>query len=249
MLRVFNNFKPISLAETAQAVTGRRFESKFLLTTDVLNKLAAALGDFRILTIDGNNVFSYQNQYYDFGNWECYNNHHRGKLPRFKLRHRHYINTGIAFYEVKMKNNRGISEKKRVEAPTVSQDIVQVQHIFEELCGQSLPDLKQSICTHYDRCTLVSDDKKTRMTFDTGLLFSYNEQMIDKKNLVICELKSTDRKAQNLHNKQLIRLGALPTSFSKYLLGCAYLLPNIKTNRVKPLQHTLDKLTHANVGF
>lgn len=247
MLSVFNNFGSISLAETDQAVTGRRLESKFLLTHDALKQIAASLNSFNILTIEGDHIFSYQNQYYDFNNWECYYNHHRGKLPRFKLRHRHYINTGIAFYEVKMKNNRGISEKKRTEAPKEPEDLLHIQHVFEKLCGQSLPDFNLSVCTHYDRCTLVSNNKQTRITLDTNLIFSYNDQVIEKKNLVICELKSTDRKAQNMYNKQLIRLGARPTSFSKYLLGCAYLIPDIKTNRVKPLQHTVDQLTKAYV--
>jgi len=247
MLSVFNNYKPISLEETGMAATGKRLESKFLITDVVLQKLCDPLNEFSLLTINNEHLFSYRNSYFDFNHRQCYYDHHRGKLPRFKMRHRHYLNTGMAFYEVKLKSNKGIGEKCRASAPLEPEALPLVQHAFEKLIQQPLAGFQQSIVTHYERCTLVSQDKLTRITIDTGLRFSYNGHNAEKKNLVICELKSVNRQAQNHYNKLFIRLGALPTSFSKYLLGCAYLLPDIKTNRVKPLQHRIDKLLTTNV--
>src|SRR4051812_18873006 len=92
-----------------------RTDTKFLFTTDqfetVLNEVAPY---YKVLEVNGKRLNHYKTLYYDTSDLALYNKHHNGKLNRYKIRHRTYVESDTGFLEVKFKNNKGRTIKNRV---------------------------------------------------------------------------------------------------------------------------------------
>jgi len=59
--------------------------------------------DFHILEIGGAKIFSYDNIYMDTKELDFYTAHNNGDLDRIKMRTRHYIESGLSYFEFKQK--------------------------------------------------------------------------------------------------------------------------------------------------
>ena len=91
-----------------------RTDRKYVLSFDQLQSLITDIGDlYYTLEIDGISQFSYLSCYYDdrFG---CYLEHHQARRQRIKVRTREYVDSGLKFFEVKLKGLRGKTCRQRI---------------------------------------------------------------------------------------------------------------------------------------
>ena len=94
----------------------RRYDQKFTLNTSQFQVVFPLLAeDYHCLTIENQQLFEYTTDYYDSNDYSMFQNHHNGKLNRYKIRFRDYVNTKNSFLEVKFKTNKGETIKSRQE--------------------------------------------------------------------------------------------------------------------------------------
>src|SRR3954465_3571724 len=121
VLDTLSLFDPITLKEMDSVKLMNRTDTKFIFNlkhfAPVMEQIVK---DYRVLEVEGKRLSRYETLYYDTGDFDLYNEHHKGKLNRYKIRHRTYIESDIGFLEVKFKNNKGRTIKTRIshkEAP------------------------------------------------------------------------------------------------------------------------------------
>ena len=109
-------FDPISLEEMGKVRLMNRLDTKFVAPAGVLaSLLEAALPHYFAQTIDGLRNMPYSTCYFDTADLKMYTDHERGKKCRKKVRIRRYEATpGLAFFEIKDKNNKGRTKKSRI---------------------------------------------------------------------------------------------------------------------------------------
>lgn len=247
--QVTQQFEPISLSEMDTVKLMNRIDTKFLINSVQLPELLSqATSHYRILEIDGKRITPYSTVYFDTEDTIMYIMHHNGKLNRYKLRMRSYINSGQTFLEVKRKNNKGRTNKKRIS-------IDNSQFETQKLIDDNLPFLKKrlpyspellkpKLQNYFKRITLVDKAKSERITIDMGLNFrnvtSLNEKALD--NLIIIEMKQ-DGACKSKFRELLNEKHILPGSMSKYCLGMVLVNPEIKKNRFKNKLRKINKIT------
>ncbi|MGE0241230.1 MAG: VTC domain-containing protein, partial [Parvibaculaceae bacterium] len=109
-------FDPIDLATlNARAEMLERLDNKYVVQRAVLRSAAAELArHFDILEIAGRRAFTYETCYFDNQDRRSYFDHHQGRRRRVKVRIRKYLDAGLCFVEVKLKDKRGATVKKRL---------------------------------------------------------------------------------------------------------------------------------------
>jgi len=242
-LQLLSDFQPIGLEETtAQAALLRRVDTKYVIPpsklADLLIQWAAT---HRVLEVNGQRISHYKTVYYDTPQLDLYKAHHAGASSRVKLRVRAYTDYDLSFYEVKVRSNHGVTDKKRVRL--VSDDNLpqllsrsRTQHPRHLQAAGVQPVLQ----VEYDRITLVSKSGVERITIDLGLTYRNREQVVVFDDRVIIEVKH-ERGMRTRTHELFRRLGFHPGSISKYCLGVISLYPQVKQNRFKMALRILAK--------
>lgn len=230
-------FEEISLKgmEAAKAQLLSRVESKHVMTLAQCQKLVNVLaGSYRVLEIEGNRAGKYVTMYYDTPDFRSYNEHHNGKKNRFKLRMRHYDSSDETFLEVKMKNNKGQTDKSRMKTSWTTDGFSPDQ---EEFLQTVLPcdchAFRPVVRTVYDRITLVSKDTPERITLDTGISFDDGRCTVSYPDLVIGEIKHEKGAKNSPAQRAIHEMGVRKRGFSKYCTGAALLYERLKRNHFK----------------
>jgi len=105
---ILDQFAPITLSEMDSVKLMNRTDTKFIFTTNELPKLLEELkNDYRLLDINGNKISRYESLYFDTEDFQLYHQHRCGKLNRYKVRFRKYVESELNYFEVKFKNNKG----------------------------------------------------------------------------------------------------------------------------------------------
>ena len=96
---MLNQFSPITLEEMDGVKLMDRTDTKFTFN---INKLPTILEEakefYKILSVEGNRISRYKTLYFDTEDFDLYNEHHSGKLNRYKIRHRTYVESNIGFW-------------------------------------------------------------------------------------------------------------------------------------------------------
>ena len=112
---ILKQFPSISLQEIKDISLSGRYDRKFIfekpLLKNILNSIAAY---YKILETGDTRLNKYETLYYDTPDFELYKSHHNGKLNRYKIRTRKYVDSGICYFEIKSKNNKGQTSKDRL---------------------------------------------------------------------------------------------------------------------------------------
>lgn len=236
-------FEPISLpALNAKAAMLERLDNKYVVEIATLRHAAESLAQqFDILDIDGLRSFTYETCYFDDVDRRSYFDHHQGRRRRAKVRIRRYVEAGLCFLEVKLKDKRGITVKKRFAhdlAKFGQLDAAAVGHVedaYRNLYGMTFPyTLSRTIDMRYRRMTLVAKEGGERMTIDSGLQFftPAAAHAVDG-HLFIVETKSAN--GNGMADRILRALHQHPTRHcSKYCMGVALLDNGLKRNRFLP---------------
>jgi len=235
-------FHSLSLEELDCVKLLKRFDTKFVFHRDKLPFVFDYLnGHYGILEINRNRVFKYESLYYDTDDYFFYHQHHNKKLNRYKIRCRRYIESDLCYFEMKFKNNKKKTIKKRL--------LLEDKLIGHELSGKMiefgknwilndykpiLDKIKPKLRIEFDRITLASQASKERLTFDLNLAFTDSKSKYYKiNNLIIAELKSETRSLNPEFLHHLKNLKIFPSTFSKYCIGIATTDNQVKSNRFK----------------
>lgn len=225
-----NCFPSISLAElNSRAELMQRSDNKYVLTRqELLEFLENLQSDFHILEIEERTLFSYSSQYWDSPELKTFFDHNQERRKRYKIRFRTYLDTGLCFFEVKIKGLRGATHKYRtVIDPSLFQCTELPQELLDFLnekltlhYGTTLNvPLIPSISVDYERFTLVANESQERITVDSNLRFesstSFHELPNDRH---VVEVKSASGRASA--DKMLLRQSIRPRKkCSKYGIG------------------------------
>ena len=241
-------FKSIDLKEMNKAKLLNRLDNKFLLNQLQLETILPELRNyFEVLEINGSPVQNYTSFYYDTDDLDMYMNHHNRRSNRHKIRQRIYNNSGDSFFEIKCKDNKGFTNKVRIET---EKEYKRIPSKYFEFISKNTPyhplQLRRILENNFDRFTLTNTNRNQRITIDTSITCWHGNKPLYLPNLVIAEVKSTrddiDKTIFNLFQQNGIHAG----SMSKYSIGMAMLNPNIKQNLFKQRIHTINKICYDN---
>ena len=241
---IINNFDSISLDEMSGVKLMNRVDTKFVTTMPRLVKLLKmAQSDYFIQEIDGKRASAYTTLYYDTPALDMYLTHHNGCLGRQKVRVRQYVDSGLTFLEVKVKNNHRRTRKKRISISDFNIEGDEKRQFLEPLCWYDVDTLKPSLRNWFNRMTLVNKGKTERVTIDTDLRYHNIVTGVDNalEQAVIIEVKRDG----NVPSPQLAILRELriqPHGFSKYCIGTALTNEKIKQNRLKEKIYYVHRL-------
>jgi hypothetical protein len=245
-----SRFTPLSLAAlNAKAAMLERQDNKYIISASrLLPALLAFSNHFDVLEIDGKRAFTYATRYFDDDQHSAYYDHHQGRRKRGKVRVRSYLDAGFSYLEVKLKDIRDVTVKRRLRVQNDLSALDENSVAFVDTCfydqyGANLAHpLRPVIAMKYDRITLVAKDGGERMTIDARLQFSYGHKTCEvPPNIVIMETKSA--RGNGLADKILRRLHVQPTArCSKYCVAMAALGQVQRHNRFLPALRRLELL-------
>lgn len=243
---LIKQFNPITLSEMDSVKLMNRTDTKFTFKSEHLLDILSRMVDFyHILEIDGKRIQDYRSLYYDTKERKFYLDHHNQRVNRNKIRFREYVGSGLIFMEIKLKNNKGRTIKKRIKVSEIPL-VLNEEHkkYINQIIGSNL-DVSPKQWINFSRITFVHKTKKERLTIDLDLTFRDQNGMGDLKDIIIAEVKQ--EKMSRLSDFMIIvkEMSILPMRLSKYCVSTMQLDSNIKKNRFKKKLLFINKLKSA----
>jgi len=243
--KIAQSFDPITLAEMDEVKLLNRTDTKFVFSAnDLPGLLIEVMPHYRLLEVADLRLNRYRTLYYDTPDFSLYRNHQNGKLNRYKVRIRKYLDSDLCFLEIKFKSNKGRTDKKRIRINDFEDVLSQSSrdYITEVMRGRTIP-LEAKLWNNFTRLTLVSRTDPERLTIDLGLGFEAEQRKGNMSKVVIAEVKqekaSRDSAFVSTIKSHLIR----PMGFSKYCMGTALLFRELKQNSFKQRFLAVNKLS------
>ena len=262
---IVQSFEPISLAQMESVKLMNRIDTKYAVPRAVLPLiLEAAKADYFVQEIDGKRIATYDTMYYDTEELDMYVRHHDRQLVRQKIRVRQYVDSNLTFLEIKRKNNKGRTSKKRITVPgfAITADTpsvlkhkrkddeqVTVAGFIDAKSRYEWSEITPHLWTKFHRITLVNKAKTERLTIDMDLIWD-NVVSGEKKTfaeLVIIELKR-DGNVPSKMTHIMLDHRIHPLKISKYCIGTALTTPSIKKNRFKSKIRKITKLLNGSIN-
>ena len=227
------SFAPINLKQMDRVKLLRRTDTKYLISKKRVSDLLSFLvQDYFILEIDGNRIASYHTAYLDTSEKTYYKHHHQGRNKRHKVRFRNYLESGLSFLEVKLKDKGKTNKKRIMSIQKNSLDVTQ-KSFLKEWIPDDLEQLQTSLENTFQRVTLVHKIEQERVTIDFNLNFVLENQTIPIAEQVIIEIKQSRVNRNSVISKLLRSKLIRPFRLSKYCIGCILMDDGLKYNRFK----------------
>lgn len=215
---------PIALDELLEVASLQtRLDRKYLIPTAQLASLTQAHPGARILTIDGASQFGYASRYLDTPDLEAYHLAAHGRLRRYKVRWRTYLDSGERFLEVKTRSGRGLTVKDRLDV-TDHDDLMTAARFaprtVQDRTGRLVLDLSPALDVDYRRSTLLLPSG-ARVTVDRDLTWRvpHAANALHLIDHVVVETKTAGAPCEI--DTWLWRSGIRPVRLSKYACGLA----------------------------
>ncbi len=240
-------FRPVTLEELDRVSFLCRKDTKYVLREEKLKDVLSAMQEqYSILEIDGIREFHYTSQYMDTPDFFMYLEHHNKRLNRFKLRRRVYEESGLTFWEVKFKNNRGITIKNRMRIAREDQPDDKVFSFVTKFSPFTFGHLEPKLISRFSRMTFVNNDFTERVTIDRQLSWTTENGQLFLNRMAIIEIKN-EKKASLAQLFPVLRNnGVHQGSFSKYTFGCALMYSELKQNLLKNKLNQLKPFCHVS---
>lgn len=234
---MLDTFSPITLEEMSGIRLMNRTDTKYLLPLETLAVLLhRAAADYRVQEVAGERDIIYHTVYLDTVDKAMYRAHQNGRAVREKIRVRTYVSSRLTFLEVKNKNNKGRTDKRRI--PVTALDALSAEgadDFLSKYAWYRLSQLSPQLENRFQRITLVNRAMTERLTIDTDICFRNltNGNYAALPRLAVVELKRDGRTPSPIRDT-LSRLRVHPAGFSKYCMGCVLTDEDLKQNRFKP---------------
>lgn len=244
-------FDPISLTEMEQVALLDRTDTKYIMRVSQLAHVLGQLVDqYRVLQINGRYLNHYQTLYFDTHDFALYRQHHNGLRARYKVRAREYVDSDLAFWEVKRKTNQERTIKSRLKTSDITADMEgQVNEFIDAHTPLDVQELGPKLRNKFLRVTLVSKHYPERLTLDLNLEFGWDDAYATLPGIAIAEVKQEHFSQQSDFIQQMRGLGIRPTRFSKYCAGVYLLYEGVKINNFKPRMRLVEKLMQEEMSL
>jgi hypothetical protein len=248
--RLLTQFEPISLAEMDAVALLNRTDTKYVMRVSQLqDALRSIVDQYQVLGINHSRLNHYQTLYFDTPDFELYRQHHNGSGSRYKVRAREYVESDLAFFEVKYKTNQGRTIKCRIRTPDVLTHLDgQVSKFVAAHTPINGQELEPKLWNRFLRVTLVSKHRPERLTLDLNLEFGWGDAYVALPGIAVAEVKQEHFSTHSDFIQQMRRLGIRSAQFSKYCAGIYLLYDNIKINNFKMRMRLVDKLMQEEMG-
>ena len=249
-----DSIAPITLEEMESVKLLNRIDTKYLTNEATLEKILrdASRAGYRVLEAEGSKISPYDSVYFDTDGMKMYLDHHDKRLVRQKVRTRSYVNSGDAFLEIKRKNNKGRTSKKRTSIPLSElndfrSDPAATAYLAKH-SAFTADQLSPALETMFKRMTLVNTDRTERLTIDTCLCFKNfrTGREASLRDAVIIELKQ-DGRASSRMKGILLDHRVKPARVSKYCIAVTLTDPDIKSGRFKPKVRAIEKVINNKI--
>jgi SPX domain protein involved in polyphosphate accumulation len=241
-------FESIGLTQLDQVSLLDRMDTKYVFH---INHLPVILGQlhehYYILDINGQRSFNYNSLYYDTDDFQLYQHHATGRMNRYKVRLRRYVESSLSYFEVKYKNNKGRTVKKRLKLTEGNDHEPQALSFLSATTPYTFENLKARFWVNYIRITLVSRDYSERLTIDLDLTYINNDVSVKPEGLVIAEVKQ-GRAGTSAFTRIMKEHHIRPGSLSKYCYGVVSLYNSVRKNRFKPQMLHLNKILNGSAA-
>lgn len=243
---ILDRMSPISLDEMKTVRLMSRTDTKYVASERMLMPVLEKAAEFGYMVQYTTTALGgYNSVYYDTEALEMYVRHHNRILKRQKIRVRTYLDSGITFFEIKNKTNKGRTKKVRI--PVENTDCKAVfdnagaAEFLKENSRYTPEMLSPSLQTKFNRITLVNPQKTERITIDMNVEFTNFRNGTSKilEGLSIIELKK-DGRYSSVMGKILQDFRIKPFKISKYCIGTVLTNPDVKANRFKRKIHLLN---------
>lgn len=244
---ITNSFDPISLENMSAVKLMNRIDTKYVTTMDKLCGLLSMLSqDYYIQDNEGVRCAPYHTVYFDTPELHMFNTHQCGVKRRQKIRMRTYVNSDMHFLEIKRKNNKGRTRKKRISIDNLTPDTGQYADFISEHSIYVAERLERQVENHFNRITLVNRNFTERLTIDTGLRFHNFATGLEfaLPNIAVIELKR-DGAIPSPAVKHLLAMRIQPSGFSKYCMGMVFTNPAVRRNRFKERVRNVLKMNSS----
>lgn len=217
---ILNKFSSTSLKELNEMALDNRVDSKFVLPKKILGDILEHLSNnYSILTVDNENIFTYENTYFDTPDRFFYQSHHNGKLNRQKLRLRRYKESDFCVLETKLKTNKSRTIKQRIPIKENNQkDIIS---FLNEQIHSTKGSLSPKLFNNYHRMTFTHLQKKEKVTIDFDLGFENPDNSLQYHidDYFVVEVKTKDKVHRSEFSLYCKENGIRKNQFSKYCMG------------------------------
>ena len=241
--------QPTTLAGLETVSLLNRVDTKFLLPETQLGALLSDLArDYLVLDVDGRRMHQYRTLYFDTPGFALYRRHHGGQAARYKVRSRVYVDSGLAFFEVKAKNARGRTFKHRVSTDTLLTELTPEAAAL--LAEHARPDerlVEPKLRNDFLRITLVGKACAERVTLDLGIQFACDGRTAILPGAVIAEVKQSGVDDSSPFMRRMREAERSPTSVSKYCVGVALLVQGIEHDAFDTKLRAFEQLAQGEL--
>ncbi|MGB5951484.1 MAG: polyphosphate polymerase domain-containing protein [Ornithinimicrobium sp.] len=229
-----------------------RVDRKYLVSPQRWSTVLASLEPApSVLEIDDLRSFRYSSTYYDTPVLDSYRDAARSRPHRYKVRTRHYLDTGSRAVEIKMRSSAGRTAKSRqwLDRPEagglLSAAAVTFLREFERI-GDQAYELTEVLTTTYERVTFLMDEARVTVDRDVSATDTGGQRM-DYGDLLFVETKSAG--GAGAVDRAFWAGGVRPARISKYCTSLAALRPELPSNRwSRSLRRYLPQGTAAAVA-
>lgn len=245
--RLAEPFAEASLALLADRLLTTRSDWKFVLPQAELPRILQSLyPTHRVLKAEDARWARYSSQYYDTPELDCFHDHRRGKPRRFKVRHRDYLDRQLTMLEIKDRDPRGDTHKRRLPQEWRQRGVDPAGAEFLRGDRQvALPELIPTVANRFWRLTLLGEEVQERLTVDLGIGFGLGARQRTLDGICVLEVKSAEPRHKTPTLALLQRAGMRPRGMSKYCVGTCLLTPGASPAWFAPLRRSLRQLGAA----
>jgi VTC domain len=220
-----------------------RVDRKYLLPREALDAwLFSVRDDYGVLRAGTRLAARYSTRYFDTADLRMYNDHRRGRCPRYKVRMRHHLDRKLSFLEVKRKSTNQQTTKAILSRPSGAAEVDQEGRRFiDEHCPIAADSLVPGVSIDFVRATLVGDVVNERVTVDWNFDFHHVSGGARLAHAVIVEVKQA---RYSNHTPAICALRAFRVreqSISKYCIATATLAA-VRSNTFKSALRAMEQL-------
>ena len=210
----------LTLKEAKEIKLMDRIDKKYVIDFNQFCSLSSFINDnFYIVENNGTILLPYYSLYFDTPNMDMHKDHIEKKQHRQKIRIREY-STGEKYLEIKEKNNSEFTKKKRI--PVKSYKLDGETNWIDKNLIYDTKHLNKKLEVKFNRLTLISLDKESRITIDFNIRF-YNYITEKSKRIkdIIVEVKKKTQELTQFEN-ELKKMKIESQGFSKYNIGLLF---------------------------
>jgi len=243
---ILKSFSPISLEEMDEVKLMNRMDTKFIYNVNKLPSLLEKANEYyKVLEISGKRIHTYNSIYFDTSDHYMYIAHHNTKLNRYKIRYRKYVDSDKRYLEIKFKNNKERTRKKRIRQELFGEEFDDRNKQFIREYSPFDPDtLEAKLVINFMRFTLVHNDMNERITIDNRLEYDKNGHLTRLPFLTITEVKQSKFATGSDFVRIMKEHRIYPTGMSKYCIGTVLNYKDLKANRFKRKLLMLNKISN-----